>query len=186
MLYEAAVSTGLPISLDAAKRALRVDFSDDDAEIEALIASEIRRYEEFTRRVIRRASWIAGFPMWLSSMRIRLDAVRAITGIRYSAEDGASHDLSEGSWSAEYFRNWGVNLQLSADLSLPQLADVPCPIRVAMEAGADDDGASPVVMPINEADQRNILHLVKQIYDHEAPLTDEQMRERFASRRILW
>lgn len=186
MLLETAVSDSLPVGLAAAKQALRVDFDDDDLRIWELLESETRRYEAFCRRVIRRASWRAMFPCWLMSMPIKLDPVRSVTSVSYLAEDGQPYTLPSSAWTVDAFPGWGATVRIRPAATLPVLLDHSWPVSVDLEAGADDEGQRSPVCQINTADRQNILHLVKQIYDNDVPLTDQQMRDRFAVRRNLW
>ncbi|MBB4625802.1 putative carbohydrate-binding protein with CBM5 and CBM33 domain, partial [Paracoccus denitrificans] len=80
----------------------------------------------------------------------------------------------------------GGYLGIYSDWPRPDLADVAFPVWFDVVAGADLPADSPAVAPLDPADRMNILHMVKQIYDHDDPLTEEQLRRRFSGRRLLW
>lgn len=186
MLVPVQRAAGLPITLPETKQALRVAFDDDDQVIENLIRSEIRRYEDFTRRVILQTEFKAFFPRWQSRFCIEISPLRVVTAVSYFAEDEAWHDLPSGSWSVSPSCLGGIVLRISDSVVLPALGDSDYPVAVQLQAGADLPGDDPAVVLLDHADRMNILHLVKQVFDHDEPMDESAMIARMGGRRLMW
>lgn len=88
----------LPVSLDAAKSHLRVDFSQDDT----LIVSLIETARDFVENVLGRSlinqSWEATLERFPYSPRIVLPIapLQSVTSVAYYDSDGAAQTLSSG------------------------------------------------------------------------------------------
>ncbi|REF69952.1 hypothetical protein [Paracoccus versutus] len=178
-------STDLPIDLDAAKKVLRVDFDDDDDMIRDLIDGETRRYEDFARRIVAQTVFRFRSAGWFTRIPIDLDPIRSIAGVFYL--DPAMQEVELALTAYRFVPcSQGGYLGIYSDWPRPDLADVAFPVWFEVVAGADLPADSPAVAPLDPADRMNILHMVKQIYDHDDPLTEEQLRRRFSGRRLLW
>lgn len=178
-------STESPIDLEAAKKVLRVDFDDDDDMIRDLIDGETRRYEDFTRRIVGRSVLRFRLRAWSTCALIDIEPIRDIVGVYYLNAAMEEVELPEAAYRLVR-RSHGGYLGIYSDWTRPDLADVEYPLWFDVAAGSDLPGDSPPVAPLDPADRMNILHMVKQIYDHDDPLTEEQLRRRFSGRRLLW
>jgi hypothetical protein len=176
-----------PIELSEVKAALRVDFAADDGSITAIVLAETRRYEEFTRRCIMQTQWKLVSASWRAFWQLRLDPVRSVD-VKYLDVNGVEQTLPETEWALVQYDPCmgGPIVTIRYGVTLPELADEADAVRILIDAGAalpDDD---PVVYPLDDADRGAILHMVKRVYDHDDPLTEEDLRRRFSGRRLLW
>lgn len=84
-----------PLSLDAAKKWLRVDSGHDDAAIADLIAENRRRAERVTGRALVTQTWrltLDEFPPW--EIAVEMPPLASVASISYVAVDGTQTTLS--------------------------------------------------------------------------------------------
>ena len=188
MPIEISRSTELPIALDVVKKALRIspEVEDDDDDIRSIVLGETRRYEDFTRRVIFQTVFRCLGRGWFLRGEIDIEPVRGIAGVFYRDGDGAEHELASSLYHTVKGPQ-GVVFWFDQEFSArPELDTAPNPVWIDVSAGVDLPGDSSSIVPLDPSDERAILHMVKHVYDHDDPLTEEQLRQRFSGRRLLW
>lgn len=174
-----------PIDLESTKKVLRVDFADDDDMIRSLIDGETRRYEDFARRMVGQAVLRFRLASWSTCALINIDPIRDIVGVYYLNPATEEVELPEEAYRLVR-RSYGGYLGIYSDWPRPELADVDFPLWFDVNAGSDLPNNGPAIAPLDPADRLNIVHMVKHIYDHDDPLSEEQLRRRFSGRRLLW
>ncbi|MBY6239748.1 head-tail connector protein [Methylosinus sp. Sm6] len=142
-----------PISLAEAKAWLRLDSSDEDELLAALIVSARLTLEAFTRRFFITQSWRMTFDAWpASAMRQRMLAVpvaplRGVTAIRvYDARDVAT-TLGAGEYSASPAQEHGRIAFVEAPPAPGRAADG---VEIDLVAGYGD-AASHTPEPLRRA-----------------------------------
>lgn len=186
-MIEVSRSAELPIELGLVRDALRVDFGDDDRVILQLVEGEIRRYEEFTRRNMMRRVFRFQYPGWFTQAKIDLHPIRRVLGVSYQTPDMSVETAPDTAWQLMRYRQGGC-LVVRSDWAAPALADgsgLPV-VWFDVEVGTDLPAEAPMVAPLDAADQLAVIHMVKHVYDHDEPLSEEHMRRRFSGRRLLW
>lgn len=186
MLIRIDEGATLAIPLPAVKKALRVDFSDDDEVIADLIRAETRRYELFTRRIVAPGNYEMGFPGWCAPFDIPAVPTNSdVLAVDYFDADLDRQTLPDADWMQEE-REAGVGLRIIG--SWPRLGRMTAPVRIAIRVGAagsssgESEGA---IAGIDPADRTAIIHMVKHQYDHDEVLTEEELRRRFSGRRLM-
>lgn len=153
--------TAEPITLAEAKTHLRVDHSDDDSYIDALITAA-RKYLDGNCGVLGRAlitqTWeltLARFPD--GDIPLPLPPLQSITSITYIDQDGASQTLATSVYAADLNENM---VRLKYDQSWPDTRDVWNAVVIRFVAGYG--AASAVPKPLVHA----IKLMVGDLYEH--------------------
>lgn len=142
-----------PVSLVEAKAHLRVDHSDDDALITALIEAATGHLDGWTGilgRALINQTWRVDVPAWGYPLRLPLGPVQSVTSVAYwdvnntdavfaaeryslhtDALGAAIHLNSGSSWPSVYSRQDAIRVTFVAGYGLAA-ADVPAPIRQAI------------------------------------------------------
>jgi uncharacterized phiE125 gp8 family phage protein len=137
------------VTLDEAKRHLRVDFDEDDQLITGLIAAATRHLEQELGMALAQQEWRQDLPRFADKMRLRPGPVDlASVSLDYRDEAGAEQSLAgsvyrthadaEGayvriasgeSWPATYDREDAVSISFTAGVAAE---DVPADLKVAI------------------------------------------------------
>ncbi len=92
-------ATGYPVTLEEAKRHLRVDYAEEDALITTLIGAATEQVEMFTRRQYMKATWTLKLDDWWDRDDDVLELPRppllSVSSIKYDDGDGV-----EQTWAA--------------------------------------------------------------------------------------
>ena len=152
-----------PVTLAEAKAHLKVDTTDDDALITALIAAARARAEWHTGRALVTQSWTLWLDAWPEVIAIPLPPLQAVASVTTYGRDDAAHVLD----SASYFVD-----AASGRIALNEGHAPPTDLRrlnavaVAFTAGYGDAEAD-VPALLKEA----ILELIAFLYENrgEAP-----------------
>ncbi|MGB7260315.1 MAG: head-tail connector protein [Pseudolabrys sp.] len=138
-----------PLSLAEAKAFLRVDNSDEDGVIGALIAGSRIHIEAQTRRALIAQSWRLSLDSWPLDGRlpVRPAPLRSLTAARVYDAEGVTHDIDTQAFvldlasSALAFAPWalpapgriagGIELDITAGYG-DAAVDVPEPLRQAL------------------------------------------------------
>jgi uncharacterized phiE125 gp8 family phage protein len=151
-----------PVSLNEMKLHLRVDHSDEDALIQALITAARQHAETVTRRQLVTATWELredAFPPGLEWM-LPLPPLRSVTSIKYLDENGVEHMFSSANYIVDTASEPG-RIVLKSGSSWPGGPLYPAnAVRVQFTAGYGD--AADVPEPIRAA----IKLLVGHLYEH--------------------
>lgn len=187
MLTVLSRSTALAVPLAEAKLALRVDHSEDDDRIEALVRSETQRFEAFTQRRMVRTEIEASFCSFAEPLVLSASPLREISEVAYLDEDHARQTLDPALYYTATGEFGNPEVRFTDAFSAPMLSDRPYPVRVVFVAGYDDilaTDADPDFLP-EERDKICIMGLVYAIYDHGKPVPQSEMRATMGDRRIF-
>lgn len=124
-----------PVSLAEAKLHLRVDGTDEDALITALISAAREQAEHRTGRSLITTTWLHTEDQFPDAIRLRMTRVLSVTEVRYTDPQGADQVLAPASYTldnASEYANW---LYPAAGYSWPATWDQPNGVRVTYTAG---------------------------------------------------
>ena len=179
MLTRLGPSAGQIIATKEARDILRAPLNgDDDDVIELLLASETRRYEDFTRRIVLPVEIEERFVRFYDCLPLSLAPVAAVDSVKYYDADGNEQSIPSQDWKLVGYANGAAVLMRPP---VPVIGAYPWPVAVTYWAGPDDTDP-PYVEPI---DQTNIMRLVARIYDTGDPMPEAEMRATMAGRRRL-
>lgn len=179
MLTRLGPSSGQIIETKDARDILRAPLNgDDDDVIEGLLASETRRYEDFTRRVILPVEIEERFVRFYECLPLRMAPVATVDSVKYYDADGNERSVPPQDYKLVGHGNGAAVLMRPP---FPVAGHYPWPISVTYWAGPDNTDP-PYVEPI---DQTNIMRLVARIYDTGDPMPEDEMRATMAGRRRL-
>lgn len=156
-----------PISLDEAKAWLRIDSSEEDQLIAALIVSARLTLEAFTRRLFVTQSWRLTFDAWPASVARRnilpipLAPSQSVTAIRVHGASGAPQLLDAASYNSALSR-----VVFAAPPPAPGRATDGVEVDVVAGYG---DAASDTPEPLRRA----MLALVAHWHENRGDATDE-------------
>lgn len=129
-----------PISTANAKAHLRVDTSDDDTLIDALVKAAREQAENFTRRALITQTWdmvLDGWPAG-TAMPIPLPPLQSVTHVKYKDQDGSESTFSSGDYIVDTAVEPG-RIVLGYNKSWPSGTLYPAsPISVRFVAGYGD------------------------------------------------
>lgn len=80
-----------PITLAEAKKQLRVDWPDDDAEITSKINGAVRSAEQYLQRKLVTQTWKMFLDSWPASIKVLFGDLQSVTHIKYTDSDEAQH-----------------------------------------------------------------------------------------------
>jgi len=83
------------ISLDEAKKHLKVDFTDDDTLISDMILAAVEHAENYTGTDISEAEYEVHFDEFIQDYELKLSPVQSIQSITYTPESGGDQTISE-------------------------------------------------------------------------------------------
>ena len=174
-----------PVSLAEAKTHCRVEISDDDSLINALITAARELCEAYTGRLFITQTWDFVRWTWPSGtiMRLPRPPLQSVTYIHYTDHDAVTSTFASSNYLVEVVGEPGRVVLLEGK-SWPTVALYPAAaIWTRFVAGYGDTG-SDVPGPIRQA----ILLLVGHWYEHrEAVLTGTVAREMpLAVQALLW
>jgi uncharacterized phiE125 gp8 family phage protein len=154
-----------PLSLDEARTYLRVETTDDDALIGALIAGARIHVEAQTRRALITQSWRLSFDAWPEDGRIKVvpAPLRTLTAARVYDGDGNTRALDTQAFVPD--------LGASALVFMPWL--LPAPGRIA--AGIEIDvtvGYGDAAIDVPEALRQAVRLLVAHWYENRGLVAD--------------
>jgi uncharacterized phiE125 gp8 family phage protein len=178
MLKLITAAESLAVTLDTVKQRLRIQHSDDDADLLLLIKAATKATEKRTNRTLQRSSWELQLEEWPSNSCIEIPAfpVRDVEEIAYvGAYTGTEGEQTLDSGDFKFYRTCdGGIVRLNADFEAPALADRPDAVRVRFTAGYDapeESGSgddADLFMP--EDTQLLVLFLVALWYRNREPV----------------
>lgn len=130
-----------PVTLEEAKRYLRVDMEDDDELIEDIITATRMHAENWLRRSLITQSWLLGFENYkLDSAALPMGPVQSITSVVVLGSDGDSQTMNTEAYylseNKEVLHFWGgligFRLQVTYVAGYGDADDVPRPIKLGM------------------------------------------------------
>lgn len=148
-----------PITLEQAKRHLRVVFTDDDDDISAMITAARVAAEQRLNRTLVQRQLVARFPAWCE-MVLPKPPLISVDSVEYLDADG---DLQTLEAFDEYLGAEPVRVALQYGAVSPGLRYRPDAIRVTYTAGyADGDVPAPIVSWM--------LLVIGTLYEHRATM----------------
>jgi len=173
MLIKLSQPDGLAISIDEAKKRLRVDHDDDDDDIEALIRAATARVEQRTGRFLLPVDLEFKMACW-QEICIPVAPIRSVDGVEYFDGTGAAVDLADADWWSD---SDGRNLRVGFR-SAPALSADRWPIRFRFSAGYDDpeDLGDDPMLHADPMDGQAILMLVGHWYQQRETAAPVDMR----------
>jgi uncharacterized phiE125 gp8 family phage protein len=144
-----------PVSLDEAKAFLRVETSDDDDVIAALIAGARLHVEAQTRRALVTQAWRLSADAWPADGRLPIvpAALRSLTAARVYDSDNVAHDVD----TLAFVLDLGGSALCFAPWALPAPGRLTVGIEVDVVVGYGD-AASDVPEPLRHAIRLLIAH----------------------------
>lgn len=128
--------TSEPVTLEEAKAHLRVDTTDHDSEIEALIASA-RQYIELTcNRALMPQEWEITLPEFDGEVRLPGN-VRSITSVKYYDSDNTEQTLTD------YFEVLAEPAKIAPDTVWPYTYSRPDAVAITAQVGYEDADSVP-------------------------------------------
>lgn len=124
-----------------AKEHLRVDHTDEDDLIDALVAAVGTRIEAYTLRSFRAQSWawkLPDFPRYSTeALSLPRPIVRAVTNVTYLDIEGVSTVWGSGNYRVDLGQSHAF-LSLDFAQTWPSVRDVALPVTITYDAGYAD------------------------------------------------
>ena len=130
----------LPLSLADARDALRIDGSELDTQVDALLKTAQLWCESVTSRSLRVTRTVTQtYSQWpCNPIRFDWQPVKAITSITYYDEDGNSQTVSSSNYRLIESSEGAAIAEFDADFSLPSVEVRRDAITITYTAGYDD------------------------------------------------
>ena len=138
-----------PVSLAEAKAHLRVDHTDDEALIAALVTAARDLVESSTGRVLVTQTWrldLAGFPAGAGEIELPKPPCASVTSVAYTDPSGASQTLAGSDWtlvSDTGPRAAAARLMPTSGTVWPVTQDIANAVRITFVAGYGAASAVP-------------------------------------------
>lgn len=135
------VSDELPIPLDAAKKALRIDHAFEDDVVERKLRAAVEFVEERTGLVLRPTTFRASLGRWPFEGEVRLEQhpVRDVVAVRYLGAGGGPAIEVPGDDYDWRILETGAEVYFFSSWSFPALLDESRdPVTIEFEAGYDE------------------------------------------------
>lgn len=165
-----------PISLAEAKLFLRVDHSDEDDLISALVTASRQILEQETRRCFLATSLRATYPVWEERMYLPRSPLSSVTAVKYYDDANELQTLS-----SDYYLVEDEEIQPSISLrygySWPTTYSRPLPIHVEFDAGYET-----VPGPIVQA----MYLLIGDMYEHREAQSELKLSDNKVLDRLIW
>lgn len=135
-----SISDELPIGLEAAKKALRIDHAFEDDTVERKLRAAVELVEERTSRILRPTTFVALLERWPceSEVRFQMHPIRDVLGVKYLGQaGGAAIDVPADDFDWRRLEE-GAELYFFSSWSYPSLSEKSRePISIEFEAGYD-------------------------------------------------
>lgn len=159
-----------PVSVDEVKAHLRVDFTDDDAIIEAMLQAAIGYAETFTGRSLIDQEFdlfLDAFPTDDAAIRIPNPPLIGVTGVYYRDSNGDEQEFDSASYVFDTSPNEKARLQLAYGASWPTIQERINAVRIRYRAGYLKP-LSPAEADVPQAISAAIKIIVGNLYEHRA------------------
>lgn len=155
-----------PVTIEAARKACRVDTTDDDDEIEGYIdvaVSWLQPPTGWLGRSLLECTLRLDLPGWPRCvMELPAGPVRAIEHIKYFDDDNAEQTLSSGAYLLD-----GDALVWTDAFAEPSLYSRPGAVRITYNAGYANADALPAAL------KQGVLLLVAHLYEHRGDVSED-------------
>lgn len=171
----APVRTAAPsaiVSLEETKRRLRIDHSDDDALITALVAAATEHFDGWSGvlgRALGTQSWRQDYCGFSACMRLPLAPVASVTTVKYFDGGNVERTLADSVYVL-LVDAIGPFLRLKPDQVWPGSYTRPDAVSITFEAGQASDA---VPGPIRTA----IIMLAGHLYEHREAVGPDALSE---------
>lgn len=155
-----------PITLDEAKAHLRVDFTDDDGYIAALITVAREITEQRTNRALITQTWdyiLDDFPQY-SEIKLRKPSLQSVTSVNYTDSAGIEHIMPTTDYVVDKNNIPGRIFLGFAKIWPVVILQPAAAVRIRFVAGYGS--ASDVPMALKQA----MLLLIAQWYENREPV----------------
>ncbi len=139
------------LSVEEAKRHLRVMSGDLDDEIASLIRAARDYCERFTQRSLRTTvtRTLKQKAWWCKDIKLPWPPLLTVSGITYYDTDNASQTLGAGNYSVELSTDGGGRVLWTSTATIPALYDRPDAITITFTAGyASIDSTTAPLPPV--------------------------------------
>lgn len=137
-------ATALAVSLIEAKAHLRVDTSDDDTLITAMITAATEAAEQMTGRAIMPQTWDLTLDVFPFDIELTRVPVASITSVIYTDTNGAEQTLSQSAYSLHNYDDFGsAYVSPIYDTEWPATRDQANAVKVRYVAGYANAAAVP-------------------------------------------
>lgn len=170
LLNRTSAPASEPVSLTEAKAQLRVDHSDEDTYISALISTATAAVEEMTGRALITQTWSLSMNGAVDRVYLPKTPVQSIDSITYYDRDEASQTATVGNFHlfGDIYRAW---VEPKDDQDWPDVFDRPDSLTISFVAGYGAASDVPVEVVLA------IKLLLSHWYEHRVPVSDRLMRE---------
>lgn len=153
-----------PVTLEEAKAQLKVDFTDDDVEIDRLIIAARGQVENDTRQRIVRQKWRLYYSCFADIMEVAPAFVREVDAIQYIDTDGATQTAATSLYDVDVS---GQRVIRAYAQVWPSVRYQENPVWIDVWVGMYDETASPVDIKadIEEPIKQAVLMIVQHMYD---------------------
>lgn len=158
--------TAEPVSLAEAKAHLRVDSSDENSLISALIASARQWVEAYTNRSLGLQTLELQLPCFASVIELPRPPLRTLVSVKYLDSSNVEQTLSVGSYyrTVEHSDGQPGFLELLENVTLPTTYSSRVAVKVRYQAGYDTSGSPGDIVP--EAIKQAMLILIAEMYEY--------------------
>jgi uncharacterized phiE125 gp8 family phage protein len=163
----------LPVSVAEAKAHCRVDTSNDDAMIEAMIKAAVDKCEHYTGRALMAQTWELALDEFPESFELTRIPVASITHIKYFDGNGVEQTFAD--WyldNADDFRSSYVMPLVGGAWPLARVQANACKVRFV--AGYADAASVPSAL------KSWILLAVGAMYENREAYTEKELKLGFA------
>ncbi len=158
-----------PLTTAEAKAHLRVDISDDDTLIDALVIRAREWAEEFTGRAFINQTWTWKLDRFPHEFRVPRARLVSVTSIKYVDPQGAEQTLAADQYTVDTFSEPG-RIEEAYGTTWPATRGVNNAVEVVFVAGY---GAAGSALP--ESLRQAMLLLVGEWYEYRLPVGDRSM-----------
>lgn len=161
-----AAAANNPVTLAEAKLHLRVDGSDDDTLIEALIPAAVDWAESWLGRALIDQTWdlyLDEFPDDDAVIKIPLPPLIEVLGLYYLDSAGVEQTIAEADYVVDAYGDPG-RLLLTATGTWPTPKEVANAVRLRFRAGYLDTSVSPAVDRPPAAIKAAVLLMIGDLY----------------------
>jgi uncharacterized phiE125 gp8 family phage protein len=124
-----------PITLNEAKLHLRVDGTDEDTMITALIVAARRMAEQRTERALITQTWELALDVWDDEIELPMPPVASITSIKYIDTDGVEQTLANTEYTLDSYGTMGHSVKLAYGKTWPSIRYQDDAIKIRYAAG---------------------------------------------------
>lgn len=157
-----------PVTIEQVKKHLRIDFTDDDADLELKLAAAVDWVESFTGRALVDQTWDVyydQFPDDDAELRIPKPPLIAVEGVFYNDPEGVEQQVDSIDYYVDTVSEFGWVVPVST-ASWPTTLEAVNAVRVRFRAGYSDLSDSPASGEVPAMIRNVILAYVGTFFAH--------------------